>query len=99
MHSKFYIPLLALFACLALVTCQWSLDHGQRGRVATDVKVHRYDKLLDEYISLNSFSALQKMSTDYPQETKFLRRVKYTRGTTQIAANMLPLQTPTSPIF
>lgn len=72
MHSKFYIPLLVLFACLALVTCQWSLDHGQRGRVATDVKVHRYDKLLDEYISLNSFSALQKMSTDYPQETKFL---------------------------
>lgn len=72
MRSRLYIPLVVLFASLALVTCQWSLDHGQAGRMATDIKVHRYDKLLDEYISLNSFSALQKMSTDYPQETKFL---------------------------
>lgn len=72
MRSRLYIPLVVLFASLALATCQWSLDHGQAGRMATDIKVHRYDKLLDEYISLNSFSALQKMSTDYPQETKFL---------------------------
>lgn len=72
MRNALYIFLVMLFAGWAMVACQWSLDHGQGGRSVTDIKVHRYDKLLDEYISGNSFSALQKMSTDYPQETKFL---------------------------
>lgn len=61
-----------MFACLAFATCQWPFGHGEGGRSVSAIKVHRYDMLLDEYISLNSFSALQKMSTDYPQETKFL---------------------------
>lgn len=72
MRSRLYIPLVTLFACLALAACRWSFDRKSGGQGVVDIKVHRYDKLLDEYISLNSFSALQKMSTDYPQETKFL---------------------------
>ena len=72
MRSRVSILLVPVFVCLAFVTCQWSLDYGMGGDMSTDVKVHRYDKLLDEYISLNSFSALQKMGSEYPQETKFL---------------------------
>lgn len=72
MRDKLYILLMALFVGVAIAACQWSLDYGGRSGSSTDIKVHRYDMLLDEFISLNSFSALQKMSAEYPQETKFL---------------------------
>lgn len=72
MRNRLHFLYTAIFACLAFVACQWSLDFGKDGRAVTDVKIHRYDKLIDEYVELNSFSALQKMSIDYPQETKFL---------------------------
>lgn len=72
MRTKLHFFYTAVFVCLAFAACQWSLDYGVGGRAVTDVKVHRYDKLLDEYIALNSFSALQKMNAEYPQETKFL---------------------------
>ena len=70
MRGKKYI--LLLFGMVLLASCQWSLDHSIGNSTSTDIKVHRFDKLQEEYVSLNSFSALQKMSTDYPQETKFL---------------------------
>ena len=69
MKGKFHILLLTVISMI-MVSCQWSLNHGF-GK-GTDIKVHRYDKLLNEYVSLNSFSALQKMHSDYPLETKFL---------------------------
>lgn len=71
MRNRLYILLVVVMTCM-VTSCQWSLDYGGRGNASVDIEVHRYDKLLDEFISLNSFSALQKMSTDYPQETKFL---------------------------
>lgn len=72
MRNKLYILLVAVLVSMAFGSCQWSLEHGAQGSASTDIKIHRYDKLLDEFISLNSFSALQKMNADYPQETKFL---------------------------
>lgn len=72
MRNRLYIFFMAAFAGVLIAACRWSLDYGGSGSASTDIKVHRYDKLLDEFISLNSFSALQKMSAEYPQETKFL---------------------------
>ena len=36
------------------------------------ISVVRYDKLLDEYVRFNSFSALQKMNLEYALPTKLL---------------------------
>lgn len=57
--------------CVCLGACQWKLS-GSSVDADLEVKVCRYDKLLNEYVSLNSFTALQKMNTEYPQETKLL---------------------------
>lgn len=48
-----------LVVCLvALSSCQWD---GKSGNTAdVDVRVARYDRLQYEYVTMNSFSALQK---------------------------------------
>lgn len=68
MRYKSYI---LLVCCLCLAACEWGAGGGGKGS-DVDIKVCRFDKLLNEYVSLNSFSALQKMNTEYPQETKIL---------------------------
>lgn len=35
-------------------------------------RIHRFDRLVDEFVSLNSFSALQRMNTEYPHATRLL---------------------------
>lgn len=35
-------------------------------------KIVRYDRVMDEYISLGSYAALHRMTTEYPQQTKML---------------------------
>lgn len=72
MKAKSYIGILIAGLMLSLTACQWKLSGTKSAADSTDVKVGRFDKLLDEYVSLNSFSALQKMHTEYPQETKIL---------------------------
>lgn len=63
-----------LFFCLILV----SSCHKVKEATVTEsieyeeVSVGRYDKLLIEYVRFNSFSALQKMNTEYRQPTKLL---------------------------
>ncbi len=69
MWHKSYI---LLVCCLCLAACQWKLSGEDDKDTDMDIKVCRFDKLLNEYVSLNSFSALQKMNTEYPQETKIL---------------------------
>ena len=53
-----------LVVCLvALSSCQWD---GKSGNTAdVDVRVARYDRLQYEYVTMNSFSALQSQ-TAYP---------------------------------
>ena len=37
-----------------------------------EISIVRFDKLLNDYVSFNSFSSLQRMNTEYPLETKLL---------------------------
>lgn len=38
----------------------------------TDLHIDRFDRVLDEYVSLGSYTALHQMNTQYPMETKLL---------------------------
>ncbi len=70
MWHKIYIW--TVICCMCLTSCQWNISANDDKETAIDIKVGRFDKLLNEYVSLNSFAALQKMNTEYPQETKLL---------------------------
>lgn len=39
---------------------------------AQNQKIFRFDLLVDEYVSLNSYASLQRMNTDYPVPTRLL---------------------------
>lgn len=63
------------FVVLTLVfsSCQWNSDSWGTGESALEnEKIHRYDRLVDEFVSLNSFTALQRMNTEYPRATRLL---------------------------
>lgn len=68
---KDYILLVLL--CLLFASCRM-----EKSRLVADpmekegISVVRYDKLLDEYVRFNSFSALQKMNLKYTLPTKLL---------------------------
>ena len=65
--------LLLLLCIVLLVGCNWAdrlSDARQKKEQA--VKIDRFDRVLDEYVSLNSYSAQQKMNLEYPRETKLL---------------------------
>ncbi len=40
--------------------------------VVEEVRIERFDHVLDEYVSLGSGTALHRMNTEYPQQTKML---------------------------
>jgi len=40
--------------------------------VVEEVHIERFDRVLDEYVSLGSGTALHRMNTEYPQQTKLL---------------------------
>lgn len=52
---------------LLFSSCDWHANMPSEG-----AKIHRFDRIVDEYASLNSFSALQRMNTEYPQATRLL---------------------------
>lgn len=60
--------------CLLLIlsSCQWHFSSWFSDETGQEGKIYRYDRLVDEFVSLNSFSALQRMNTEYPQETRLL---------------------------
>lgn len=60
---------------LTVVTssCQWRSGLWERDdSVYEDEKILRYDRLVDEFVSLNSFSALHRMNTEFPRATRLL---------------------------
>ena len=66
-------PLLLIILCAFAVACRMgtgenALLHSEEKRIS----IVRYDKLLNEYVRSNSFSALQKMNMEYRQPTKIL---------------------------
>ena len=63
-----------LTGCLVFFSsCRWNADAWWADD-ATEKNSHifRYDRLVDEFVSLNSFSALQQMNTEYPVPTRLL---------------------------
>ena len=46
----------------------WFMDEEP----TTDLHIDRFDRVLDEYVSLGSYTALHQMNTQYPMETKLL---------------------------
>lgn len=48
-------------------------------------RIYRYDRLVDEFVSLNSFSALQRMNTEYPASTRLLIEEVLTIGSVEDA--------------
>ena len=59
-------------ACLVFFSCKFVADKKDSDAVDERIEIARYDKLLNEYVEFNSFSALQKMNTEYLLATKYL---------------------------
>ncbi len=54
-------------------SCRWSPVRWGAGRQpGKEEKIFRYDRLVDEFVSLNSFASLQRMNTEYPAATRLL---------------------------
>jgi len=66
------ITYLLFFCSLLFVSCQFGLNNKERGASNRNITVFRYDKLLNEYVEFNSFSAWQKMNSEHFQATKYL---------------------------
>lgn len=62
------ILLLVAACCVGL--WGWRLLRADSGQVT--VHIDRFDRVLDEYVSLGSGTALHRMNTEYPQQTKLL---------------------------
>lgn len=60
-----------LLSIVVLVSCHTG-EQGDDVLLDKGIKVFRYDRLQYEASAMNSFSALQKMSLDYPRATKIL---------------------------
>lgn len=61
-----------LFIGLLFASCRMGTGDAMNIGEEKEVTVIRYDKLLNEYVRSNSFSALQKMNMEYRQPTKIL---------------------------
>ena len=71
------LPFLIVLLVLSIVGIGVALDKPWQGAFglggADDrVVIDRYDRVLDEYVSLGSYNALHRMNTQYPMETKLL---------------------------
>lgn len=64
----FFIVLTTLFS-----SCQWNIGSWKAENSEVEGEnIRRFDRLVDEFVSLNSFSALQRMNTEYPRATRLL---------------------------
>lgn len=68
-HVLFCLLLLLIAACFVGIW-GWQMLRGDRSDVV--VHIDRFDRVLDEYVSLGSGTALHRMNTDYPRQTKML---------------------------
>lgn len=66
------ICLLLIITGVLFASCRKSTGEVVTPIEEEGITVVRYDKLLNEYVQFNSFSALQKMNTEYMQPTKIL---------------------------
>jgi len=68
-HILTSLILLLVAACCVGV---WSWRLGSHEAPQPRVQIQRFDRVLDEYVSLGSGTALHRMNTEYPRETKLL---------------------------
>ena len=68
---KLRISLLIILMSMLFTSCGISTGKGTEQK-EEEISVLRYDKLLNEYVRSNSFSAMQKLTMDYRQPTKIL---------------------------
>lgn len=71
MHCH-YLKIIILLVVVSLSSCKLKLKDVDSPNQTVKVEVCRYDKLLYDYVMVNNFSAIQKMTTDYSQETRLL---------------------------
>ena len=65
--------ILCLLSILLLTGCDFKLKPFDEVVGDTlEVKIQRYDRMESLYLTTGDFSALQQMSTDYPNETRTL---------------------------
>lgn len=61
-----------LLTSLFIISCRMNPYDNIGSPEEITISVARYDRLLDEYVKYNSFSALQKLNTDHIQITRIL---------------------------
>lgn len=62
-----------IISVLLLSSCKWTSDSWFNEHESnTEEKIHRYDRIVDEFVSLNSYSALQRLNLEYPKPTRLL---------------------------
>lgn len=58
---------------MIFASCRWNAGRWWAdGEGDKEERIFRYDRLVDEFVSLNSFSSLQRMNTEYPTATRLL---------------------------
>ncbi|MBP5771121.1 MAG: gliding motility protein GldB [Bacteroidaceae bacterium] len=72
MSRKSALFVLVLLLVLLCGVGIWGLGLFSSKKEASTVHIDRFDRVLDEYVSLGSYTALQRMNTQYPRETKLL---------------------------
>lgn len=50
----------------------WGLEDDNSSKAQHGVVIDRYDRVIDEYVSLGSYTALHRMNTDYTAQTTML---------------------------
>lgn len=65
--------LLCIIGCvmIGMISCETNVSKDMVSP-ASEAVIFRYDKLLNDYVSYNSFSALQKLSGEYRAQTRIL---------------------------
>lgn len=69
---KLQISLCVILVSMLFISCGINAGKDVGQKEHKEISVLRYDKLLGEYIRSNSFSAMQKLTMDYRQQTKLL---------------------------
>ncbi len=65
--------MILISAAVCLSSCRWrSASWWTDSKPEKGGRIFRYDRLVDEYVSLNSFTSLRRMNTEYPAATRLL---------------------------
>ncbi|MBQ7496147.1 MAG: gliding motility protein GldB [Bacteroidaceae bacterium] len=70
-RSAFFILVIMLALLCGIGYWSWHASDVDRAQESA-VRIDRFDRVLDEYVSLGSYTALHRLNTEYPMETKLL---------------------------